>query len=60
MKPLCPPGWPRPKGYSNGMAARGRMVFTAGACCLATFEELRAMPFIDRARRLAAVEVIAS
>ena len=30
MKPLCPPGWPRPKGYSNGISARGRMVFTAG------------------------------
>lgn len=30
MKDLCPPGWPRPKGYSNAMAARGRMVFTAG------------------------------
>ena len=30
MKDLCPPGWPRPKGYSNAMAARGRTVFTAG------------------------------
>jgi len=30
MKALCPPGWPRPKGYSNAMAARGRIVFTAG------------------------------
>ncbi|HEY1143372.1 MAG TPA: RidA family protein [Sphingomicrobium sp.] len=30
MKDLCPPGWPRPKGYSNAMAARGRIVFTAG------------------------------
>ena len=30
MKSLLPPGWPRPKGYSNGMAARGRVVFTAG------------------------------
>ena len=30
MKNLCPPGWPRPKGYSNAMAARGRIVFTAG------------------------------
>jgi enamine deaminase RidA (YjgF/YER057c/UK114 family) len=30
MKPLCPPGWPRPKGYSNAMAARGRVIFTAG------------------------------
>ena len=30
MKILLPPGWPRPKGYSNGMAAKGRMIFTAG------------------------------
>lgn len=27
---LLPEGWPRPKGYSNGIAAEGRMVFTAG------------------------------
>lgn len=30
MKTLHPPGWPRPKGYANGISARGRMVFTAG------------------------------
>jgi enamine deaminase RidA (YjgF/YER057c/UK114 family) len=30
VKTLLPPGWPRPKGYSNGIAARGRLVFTAG------------------------------
>ncbi len=30
MKVLQPEGWPRPKGYSNGISARGRMVFTAG------------------------------
>ena len=30
MKTLLPPGWPRPKGYSNGVAASGRLVFTAG------------------------------
>ena len=30
MKALQPPGWPRPRGYSNGMAAHGRIVFTAG------------------------------
>ena len=29
-KILQPEGWPRPKGYSNGIAATGRMVFTAG------------------------------
>ncbi len=27
---LQPVGWPRPKGYANGIAASGRMVFTAG------------------------------
>ena len=30
MKVLHPPGWPRPKGYSNGISASGRMIFTAG------------------------------
>ena len=30
MRALLPPGWPRPKGYSNGVSARGRMIFTAG------------------------------
>ena len=30
MQVLLPPGWPRPKGYSNGVAARGRQVFIAG------------------------------
>jgi enamine deaminase RidA (YjgF/YER057c/UK114 family) len=30
MKVLQPPGWPQPKGYSNGISARGRMIFTAG------------------------------
>lgn len=27
---LLPEGWPRPKGYANGVAAEGRMVFVAG------------------------------
>jgi enamine deaminase RidA (YjgF/YER057c/UK114 family) len=30
MKSLLPPGWPRPTGYSNGISATGRMIFTAG------------------------------
>lgn len=30
MQTLLPPGWPRPKGYANGVAASGRMVFVAG------------------------------
>jgi enamine deaminase RidA (YjgF/YER057c/UK114 family) len=27
---LLPEGWPRPKGYANGVAAEGRMIFVAG------------------------------
>ncbi|HNP35918.1 MAG TPA: RidA family protein [Woeseiaceae bacterium] len=30
MKALNPAAWPRPKGYSNGIEAQGRMVFVAG------------------------------
>lgn len=30
MRQLLPPGWPRPKGYANGIEAKGRMIFTAG------------------------------
>ncbi len=30
MQVLLPPGWPRPKGYANGVAAQGRQVFIAG------------------------------
>jgi enamine deaminase RidA (YjgF/YER057c/UK114 family) len=28
--PLLPSGWPRPKGYANGVSATGRQVFVAG------------------------------
>ena len=30
MQILLPPGWSRPKGYSNGILASGRMIFVAG------------------------------
>ena len=30
MQVLLPAGWPRPRGYANGVTARGRMVFVAG------------------------------
>ncbi|HEX8380785.1 MAG TPA: RidA family protein [Allosphingosinicella sp.] len=30
MKTLLPPGWPRPSGFSNGISAKGRTIFTAG------------------------------
>lgn len=30
MRVLQPEGWPRPKGYANGIEAEGRLVFVAG------------------------------
>jgi enamine deaminase RidA (YjgF/YER057c/UK114 family) len=30
LEVLQPPGWAKPKGYSNGIAATGRLVFVAG------------------------------
>jgi enamine deaminase RidA (YjgF/YER057c/UK114 family) len=30
MQILQPPGWARPRGYSNGVVTRGQLVFVAG------------------------------
>jgi enamine deaminase RidA (YjgF/YER057c/UK114 family) len=30
MQALLPEGWPRPKGYANGVAASGRQIVVAG------------------------------
>src|SRR6476619_5547557 len=30
MKIIQTPGWPLPKGYSNGISAKGRLIFTGG------------------------------
>ena len=30
MRTLLPDGWPRPRGYANGIEADGRLVFVAG------------------------------
>jgi len=30
LQTLQPPGWARPRGYANGIAATGRFVFVAG------------------------------
>ena len=29
-EPVLPQGWPRPRGYANGVVAQGRMLFIAG------------------------------
>ena len=46
MRALQPPGWPRPKGYANGIEARGRLVFVAGQI---GWDETGAFPDADLA-----------
>ncbi len=51
MKFLTPPHWPRPKGYSNGIVARGEMVFLAGIIGWNEREEFDTDDFAGQARR---------
>jgi enamine deaminase RidA (YjgF/YER057c/UK114 family) len=46
METLQPPGWPRPRGYANGIAAQGRLVFVAGQI---GWDETGAFPAEDMA-----------
>ena len=47
---LQPPGWPRPKGYANGIVADGRIVVTGG---IVGWDEAGRFPpsFVDQARQ---------
>jgi enamine deaminase RidA (YjgF/YER057c/UK114 family) len=54
MKTLLPPGWPRPKGYSNGISARGRTIFTAGVVGWNEKEEFTAADLIGQFRQVLA------
>jgi enamine deaminase RidA (YjgF/YER057c/UK114 family) len=49
---LQPPGWPRPKGYSNGIAAQGRLVFTAGIIGWDEQERFAASDFAGQFRQV--------
>lgn len=51
MQILNPPGWPRPKGYSNGISASGRMVFVAGMVGWNENEEFESDDFVDQFRQ---------
>ena len=51
MKSLQPPGWPRPKGYANGIVARGELVFVAGQVGWDESEEIRSETLGDQVRR---------
>ena len=48
---ILPPGWPRPKGYANGVAARGRMLFIAGMIGWDAQEKFAGDDFISQTRQ---------
>ncbi len=48
---LLPEGWSRPKGYSNGIKARGTMVFTAGVVGWNEREEFESDDFVEQLRQ---------
>ncbi len=52
MRILQPAGWPRPKGYSNGIAASGELVFLAGLVAWNEHEEITATDFAGQARQV--------
>ncbi|MDQ2878076.1 MAG: RidA family protein [Pseudomonadota bacterium] len=49
---LHPPGWPRPRGYANGVAATGRTVFTAGVIGWTAEEKIEAPDFAGQFRQI--------
>ncbi len=51
MKFLQPPNWPRPKGYANGVATRGSLVFLSGIVGWNAQEEFAANDFPSQVRQ---------
>lgn len=51
MEVLQPGGWPRPRGYANGVAARGRMIFVSGMVGWDAQGIFRATDFAGQARQ---------
>lgn len=60
MEILQPPGWIRPKGYSNGIAARGKIVSVSGMVGWDAQGQFQATDFVGQVRQalLNIVEVL--
>jgi enamine deaminase RidA (YjgF/YER057c/UK114 family) len=51
MKFLQPPNWPRPKGYANGVAAKGTWVFLSGIVGWNAQGRFEARDFVGQVRQ---------
>jgi enamine deaminase RidA (YjgF/YER057c/UK114 family) len=52
VKALLPPGWPRPRGYANGISAEGRLIVTAGVIGWNENEEFEADDLVGQFRQV--------
>lgn len=59
---LQPEGWPQPKGYANGVAAEGRMVFVGGQIGWTPEQVFEATDFVGQVRQALknTVEILAA
>ena len=51
MTPLQPPGWAAPKGYANGIAAKGTLVFVGGQIGWNAAQQFESDDFIAQTRQ---------
>lgn len=51
MKFLQPPDWPRPKGYANGVVAKGNLVFVSGVVGWNAQREFASNDFVPQLRQ---------
>ena len=51
MKKLQPPGWAEPKGYANGIAARGTLIFVGGQIGWNAAQQFESNDFIAQTRQ---------
>jgi enamine deaminase RidA (YjgF/YER057c/UK114 family) len=51
MQILQPPGWAKPRGYANGVAASGRLVFISGQIGWDDQCQFHATDFVGQARQ---------
>ena len=51
MRTLQPPGWTAPKGYANGVAARGTTIFVGGQIGWNAQQQFESDDFVAQARQ---------
>ena len=51
MKKLQPPDWAEPKGYANGVMARGKLIFVGGQIGWNAAQQFESDDFIEQTRQ---------